>query len=273
MITKEMKVSELLDRYPDLLPVLAGYHPHFRRLKNKVLRKLMAPRVTLEQAARMAGVDPADLLLTLKKSLGGQACHREENRGSTAGASTTSRTSRPAELEWLDPARVVPLDVREDLRRGEEPFAKIMKKIKSLQPDQVLLLNVPFEPIPLYEVVRPMGFSGWAQPDGPEDWQVYFYRSGNPITKSPGNVAAPSVESETEKAGEVSIDVRGLEPPQPMERILAALNRLQSGQRLLVIHERRPMFLFPRLAERGFSYEINEEETGKVILRIWKQLP
>jgi len=81
------------------------------------------------------------------------------------------------------------------------------------------------------------------------------------------------VESETEKAGEVSIDVRGLEPPQPMERILAALNRLQSGQRLLVIHERRPMFLFPRLAERGFSYEINEEETGKVILRIWKQLP
>lgn len=58
-----------------------------------------------------------------------------------------------------------------------------------------------------------------------------------------------------------------------MERILAALNRLQSGQRLLVIHERRPMFLFPRLEERGFSYEINEEETGKVILRIWKQLP
>ncbi|HLC27722.1 MAG TPA: DUF2249 domain-containing protein, partial [bacterium] len=123
------------------------------------------------------------------------------------------------------------------------------------------------------EVVRPMGFSGWAQSAGPEDWQVYFFRSGNPITKSPGNVAAPSVESETEKAGEVSIDVRGLEPPQPMERILAALNRLQSGQRLLVIHERRPMFLFPRLAERGFSYEINEEETGKVILRIWKQLP
>ncbi|MBI3015929.1 MAG: DUF2249 domain-containing protein [Candidatus Tectomicrobia bacterium] len=275
MITKEMKVSELLERYPELLPVLAGYHPHFGRLKNRVLRKLMAPRVTLEQAARMAGVDLADLLLTLKKSLGGVPCHGEGNGTGTAGyppggCPRAPSSPKPEILERLDPARVVLLDVREDLRRGEEPFAKIMKRIKALRPEQVLLLRVPFEPIPLYEVLRPMGFSGWAQADGPEDWRVYFYRDGTRVADSSGRVAAGPAEGGEVTSDEVTIDVRGLQPPQPMERILSALNRLQGDQRLLVIHERRPMFLLPRLEERGYSYEINEEGAGKVILRIWK---
>jgi uncharacterized protein (DUF2249 family) len=60
------------------------------------------------------------------------------------------------------------------------------------------------------------------------------------------------------------IDVRGLEPPQPMVRILRALDRLAPGARLEVLHERRPVFLYPQLDDRGFAHETEEPEPGLV---------
>ena len=40
------------------------------------------------------------------------------------------------------------------------------------------------------------------------------------------------------------LDNRGLEPPQPMMRTLAKLEELEEGQTLIIINDRRPMFLF-----------------------------
>jgi TusA-related sulfurtransferase len=50
------------------------------------------------------------------------------------------------------------------------------------------------------------------------------------------------------------IDVRGLEPPQPLENVLEEAARLESGQRLHVIHTREPCLLYPLLAKRGFEH-------------------
>ena len=51
----------------------------------------------------------------------------------------------------------------------------------------------------------------------------------------------------------IVLDVRGLEPPQPMVRVLEEIDRLGPGAELEVHHERRPMFLYPQLDERGFD--------------------
>jgi tRNA 2-thiouridine synthesizing protein A len=67
------------------------------------------------------------------------------------------------------------------------------------------------------------------------------------------------------------IDVRGLEPPEPMVRVLEELKWLQPGQRLEVFHERRPMFLYPQLDDRGFSHETDEPEPGVVRIVIQRQ--
>lgn len=66
------------------------------------------------------------------------------------------------------------LDVREDIRTGQEPFAKIMAAVQSLAPGQALdLINV-FEPKPLYSVLGERGFSHEVSrtPDG--DWRIRF---------------------------------------------------------------------------------------------------
>jgi uncharacterized protein (DUF2249 family) len=72
-------------------------------------------------------------------------------------------------------------------------------------------------------------------------------------------------------ARRVHLDVRGLEPPQPMVRVLEAAERLAPGTELEVRHDRRPTFLYPQLDERGFVHETDEPEPGLVRIRIRKR--
>src|SRR5215475_15717920 len=65
----------------------------------------------------------------------------------------------PGALARVPEGRRVRLDVRDNIRRGEEPFARIMAAVKELAGDQALVLRVPFEPIPLYEVLGKRGFA------------------------------------------------------------------------------------------------------------------
>ena len=152
-------------------------------------------------------------------------------------------TSRPGELEAL---RRVDLDVREDIRAGREPFARIMATVKALEAGQALVLRAPFEPVPLYAVLGASGLAHWTERLAADDWRVWFYRG------------APAGEATS------TIDVRGLPPPEPMVRVLTALDRLPPGATLTVLHERRPMFLYPQLDERGFTHTTDEPMAGLV---------
>ncbi len=50
----------------------------------------------------------------------------------------------------------------------------------------------------------------------------------------------------------IHLDARGLEPPQPMIRIVEALEALPAGAELHARTDRNPVHLHPFLAERGF---------------------
>jgi transposase-like protein len=159
MIRRDTTVARLLEAHPELLEVLAGYHPHFIHLRNRLLRRVMAPRVTVAQAARIAGVDPDDLLTVLRRAAGeSEPGDRREHPGETASrGDAETAPDRPVALEAVPPGRRRQLDVREEIRRGEEPFAKIMGAVKALPEDEVLVLRAPFEPIPLYNVLTIVG--------------------------------------------------------------------------------------------------------------------
>ncbi|QIA27397.1 DUF2249 domain-containing protein [Thermaerobacter sp. PB12/4term] len=68
----------------------------------------------------------------------------------------------------------------------------------------------------------------------------------------------------------LQLDNRGLQPPEPMVRILSALDQLEPGQVLQAHNDRKPMFLLPHLDERGFEYAMAEQDDGSVIIRIWR---
>jgi hypothetical protein len=83
----------------------------------------------------------------------------------------------PPELAGLDPARIVDLDVRDDLRSGREPFGRIMAARKALPADGVLRLRATFEPVPLYAVMGKQGFAHWTERLADDDWRVWFHRA------------------------------------------------------------------------------------------------
>jgi len=66
------------------------------------------------------------------------------------------------------------------------------------------------------------------------------------------------------------IDNRGLEPPQPMVRTLQALNLLSNGDTLLIINDRKPLFLYPELEELGYTHLTIEREDGAYEITITK---
>ncbi len=65
-------------------------------------------------------------------------------------------------------------------------------------------------------------------------------------------------------ASDQVLDVRGLEPPQPLVRVLQRLDTLEHGERLEILHDRRPLFLYHYLEERGFAHETDEPAPGLV---------
>ena len=69
--------------------------------------------------------------------------------------------------------------------------------------------------------------------------------------------------------GEVFLDLRGLEPPEPLERVLEALCNLDSGQRIRMLIQRDPYLLYPILARDGYAHEVRCTETGDYEILIW----
>jgi uncharacterized protein (DUF2249 family) len=60
----------------------------------------------------------------------------------------------------------------------------------------------------------------------------------------------------------VELDVRELEPPEPMQLALAAIAVLGAGEKLRMLHHREPYPLYSILEQRGFSHRTTERADG-----------
>lgn len=262
MIRAADRLSAVLARDERLLDVLASAAPAFKRLKNASLRKHMAPRVTLEQAARIAGIDVNALVDRLNQALGDRPA---ESAPLEAERTEAAPTPVPDHLREIPGERLVDVDVRDDLRAGIEPFGKIMGAARNLAPEMVLRVRAIFEPVPLYGVFAKKGLAHFTERIAADDWRVWFFKGEG------DSASAPAIAPEEQPAPEddlIILDVRGLEPPEPMIRTFEALAQMPRGKTLLQINVRVPQFLLPRLDEQGFVYEIREQSADLVRLFI-----
>lgn len=164
------------------------------------------------------------------------------------------------------------LDVRPELAKGGEPLPHILEAVRNLAPGQALRLRAPFEPIPLYSVLGRKGYSHHAARFAEGDWEILFTPGQPPEQKAqpkPPAAAAPSRDGDAAAswpAPKVTLDNRGLGPPEPMIRILGALEHLAPGEVLAAINEREPMFLYPELESRGAAIQTRKEADGVHLL-------
>ena len=159
------------------------------------------------------------------------------------------------------------LDVREELRRGSEPLPLIMKAINGLAPGQALRLLATFEPLPLYALLAHKGYGHQGIRYGEGDWEVLFTPGAAEPAPAPARNARPA-SAEVWPAPDARLDNRGLAPPEPLVRILDALEHLPGGGVLEAINDRDPVFLYPQLEERGALVRTHKRDDGSVHILI-----
>lgn len=70
-------------------------------------------------------------------------------------------------------------------------------------------------------------------------------------------------------ARDVVIDGRGLEPPEPLERVLTALDLLRPGDRVRFLIHREPLPLYPILDRMGYRHGTRLVPDGSFEILIW----
>jgi hypothetical protein len=60
----------------------------------------------------------------------------------------------------------------------------------------------------------------------------------------------------------IHIDLRGLEPPEPMVAVLRAIDGGEVDTALIAHLDREPIFLYPELHDRGWSHELISSSSG-----------
>lgn len=154
----------------------------------------------------------------------------------------------------------IDVDVRPVLKAGGEPFSQIMQAVDALEPGQGIRLFAPFKPIPLFGVMASKGFSHDALELGDGEWQIEF----SPLPDVTGEtLAGPTSESDAAWPRPVlELDNRDLDPPEPMARVLQAVEAVRAGEVVSALLPREPMFLFPELTKRGHQWRGGFETDG-----------
>ena len=253
MITKDMKISKMLAEFPQTLEVLINFSPHFNKLNNRILRKTLAGRVNVEQAAGIAGVNLVLLLNELNKAINLNTitnieCENLEEK--------MEQNQKPEMLLNINQDKIQKLDVRPIIDLGKDPFLEIMAKVKSLKEDEVFHLINSFEPLPLYSVMQSKGFKHWTKKNG-NIFNVYFYKdaqSQSYAKQETQNEPTPVHDYENV----IELDVRELAAPEPMMKILENISRVDDKTVMVVHHHREPVMLYPKLEERGYSAIANK---------------
>ncbi len=269
------KISTLIAMNPDTIEVIASINKNFRKLRNPILRKTLAKRVNIKDAARIGNVD-VDVLLNKLKEIGFDIASGEaEKENSREGLASAGNTGQKQEREQKhENMKVIELDVRPELEKGIDPFQSIMKKIKTLKEGEVLQVINTFEPLPLINVLKKKGYRSWTER---EQGVVLTYFQKTEDSEIDNLETAQNLDnSDFEKklagfAGKlVDVDVRGLEMPEPMMTILQKLEELEDGQALFVHHERIPQYLKPELDNRHYKMLVYTEDDDNVKLLIYK---
>ncbi len=130
------------------------------------------------------------------------------------------------------------LDVRPLLAAGQPPLDAILAAVAALPPGAALRLRAPFEPQPLYAKLAGLGLEHCAHRQSDGSFVVLF----SPRT--------------------VHLDLRLLEPPEPMQRTLEAAATLSLRARIVSRTRFRPVHLLAMLAEQGFAATSAEQPDG-----------
>ena len=165
-ITSKTTIKELLDEDKDrVINALVKLNSNFSKLRNPVLRNLMAKRVTIAEACKMAGCTLQDFMTDM------------QNIGVDIGTEDAAAPVTVKESPAIKKSRsFVELDVRPILAENRDPLKTILATINNLRGDEGLKLVNTFEPVPLIHLLSERGFTHFVVKPDNSTVITYFNR-------------------------------------------------------------------------------------------------
>ena len=273
-ISINTKISELIKENSGSVDAIASIAKPLEKLKNPILRKIMASRVTIAEASKMTGTKIDDfkrVLSPLGFIFEGDESAKEE----------LSAAPRPS---WLKdaPKEIIDFyDVRPIIDNGADPLKEILHRFKEVKPGEILCVINGFVPTPLIHLLKQeKAEDTFVETISDKEFHTYFLKKKKAVE------VAESFESTLQMNGVEAfnvilakfsedqirrIDVRGLEMPGPMHTILGELEKLPEGNALFIDHKRVPVYLLEELADKDFAVHIHNVAEGDVKMLIFRK--
>ena len=159
-INHQTRISDIIRHDSRAIEAIASINPHFNKLRNPILRRVLAPRVTVKDAARIGGCTVEAFLAKL------ECIGFEIEEASPAPEVREKPRHDDRILSAIEEGRIEPMDVRPILESGTDPFQAIMERLRSLPEDHALEVINSFEPAPLIKLLGKKGYTSMVIAEG-----------------------------------------------------------------------------------------------------------
>lgn len=258
-INGNTKINELLKHNASVIERLIILRPAFKKLKNPILRKVLTPRVSISQACKMGSCTIEEFFLSIR-DLGFEL----ENFSDTEKQIRETKFSITGKNEFY-------LDIDNYLETSKDPFPVILNAIKEKTDDSVICLCSSFDPVPLKQILTEKNILFFSVTS--EENKILTYIQPGNWKNNEENVSEYTqkqfLEKWNELAGKMEItDVRGMEMPQPLLIITDKLQKMNKGEALGILHERKPELLLERIkaAEMKVIFAVFGESDVRLIV-------
>lgn len=270
-INENTKISALIKHNEKSIEAIAALSKPLRKLKNPILRKVMAPRVTIAEAAKIG-----------KSSIEEFARALEPLGFVFISSKDTGEEKKQDEPIWLDRLAKKDIDffdVRALIEKGDDPLKDIVQRFKTVQTGQALCIINSFVPTPLIHRLEKNNVLSYTQKVNEELFHTFFFKSKGEEAKSSQTEGSSriinnnkaefdSIFKQFDTSKVKTLDVRHLEMPLPMQTILGALPDLTDREVLYIHHKRIPIYLLEEIADKNYSVHLwkMDEENVKILI-------
>src|SRR5690606_1277147 len=273
VITPNTRIAELIRANDQSIGAIAALSKPLQKLKNPLLRKVLASRVTISEAAKIGGCKLSDFKRVLEPL--GFSLTLETDENLQSNNRQTAASEKPV---WLDKAKCTHLDVRQAIEEGNDPLREINEQYRKLPTGRILCIINTFIPSPLITLLEKKGAKTFVEQVDEHEYHTYFLKErpmGKQVQETPISTLSwedfQTLLQQYQELNIIQLDVRDLPMPQPMERILNTLPELDNGKVLYVRHRRVPLHLLEEMENYDFVVKLCGMSDGDVRLLIHRK--
>ncbi len=242
-ILSKSNIKEVLDKYPELKPVLINLSPKFKKMQNPVMYNTLARFATFKDAAKITGVSVCELLHTMNKFLGIED-KLLKSMPECIYISKNEKEITGINIDWNEnPERYI---------YNYDTMNELIEKISKLKAQENIVIISIQNPDEIIKLAHGLNFKFNIEKH--KEYRVSIFNPKQP---------AENVSWEKRKNEFETLDLRNLNT-DPFDVIIKKTREIQEGSGFVLVQKFKPTPIINMLSEMGFE-SITEEKSATEI--------